>query len=252
MPASADAPLAVSRAAAVERRVFTSSMARCKRSAPTSPVGPGVELSGGCSSHRQAGANACPGAAAMPFRRVRAPLFAEVTIDEVGERRDRGLRLRAIGANRDRRSLADTQCQDIENALGVSNRAVLDNLDPRVLEPCGCLHEKRSRPCMKADLVHDRQLTLRYRLHRLLSAVVCNPGLIRSSSLPGFHAAPKEAVEFKRPEEEAADGPSAAPPAPPPARCRWIDEPPGGGLRPGTGRRGHPQRRGTAASAGLT
>jgi glycerol uptake operon antiterminator len=51
---------------------------------------------------------------------------------------------------------------------------------------------------MKADLVHDRQLTLRYRLHRLLSAVVCNPRPIRSSSLCDFHAAPKEALEFKR------------------------------------------------------
>ena len=98
----------------------------------------------------------------MPLSWVRPELFAEVTIDEVGERRHRGIRLRAIGANRDRRSLADAQRQDIEDALGVANEAVLHNFDARVFEASGRLHEERGRARMESDLVHDGQTAFGY------------------------------------------------------------------------------------------
>src|ERR1700716_1500903 len=141
-------------------------MARSNSPAPTAPAGLAAVLPSGASCHRQAGAKACPGAAAIPLSRVRE-LFAEVTIDEVGERRDRGIRLRTIGANRDRRSLTDAQGQHVEDALGVSNLAVLHDLDARVFEARSRLHEQRSRPSVQPDLVHDGELTFGYDVYRL-------------------------------------------------------------------------------------
>src|ERR1700694_5192401 len=160
-------------------------MARCNSSAPTSPVGPAAVFSSDASFHREAGAKACPGAAAIPWSRVRSELLAEVTIDKVGERGDRSIRLRSIGAHRDRRSLADAQRQDIEDALGVSNLAVFLDLDARVFEACGRPHEKRGRPSVKPNLVHDGQTAFGYDVIASLSGVVCSPDRIRSRSLEG-------------------------------------------------------------------
>jgi len=122
----------------------------------------------------------------MPLSWVRPELLAEVTIDEVGERRDRGIRLRAIGANRDRRSLADAQRQDIEDALGVANEAVLHDFDARVFEACGRLYEERGRARMESDLVHDGQTAFGYDVIASLSGVVCSQDRVRSRSLTGF------------------------------------------------------------------
>src|ERR1700675_1119888 len=168
-----------------ERLALTSAIARSSASAPTWPVGPEPCRSGRASFHRQAGANACPGAAAIPLSGGRPELLSEVTIDEVGERGDRSIRLRAIGADRDRRSLADAQRQDIEDAFRVSHHAVLDDLDARVFEACSRLHEKRGRPSMKSDLIRNGQTAFGYDVLAFLSGVVCSQDRIRSRSLPG-------------------------------------------------------------------
>src|ERR1700674_2489243 len=227
-------------------------MARSNSSAPISRVGPAAMFSSAGSFHRQAGAKACPGAAAIPWSRLCSELFAEVTIDKVGERGDRGIRLRTVGAHRDRRSLADAQRQDIEDALGVSNLAVLLDLDARVFESCGRLHEERRRPSMQADLVHDCQAAFGYDVLVSLSGVVCSPDRIRSRLLEGsviYTPPPARKIEAL---QGGGDGHSDDRHAGPPARRRWIAEPPPRSLRQGPGGGCHPSRRGTAAGARLT
>jgi len=81
--------------------------------------------------------------------------------------RDRSIRLRTIGADRDCRSLANAERQDIEDALGVTSHAVLHDLDARVLKTGRRLHEERGRPGMQPNLVHDGELTFGYDVYRL-------------------------------------------------------------------------------------
>src|SRR6202165_5205002 len=226
-------------------------MARCNSSAPISPVGPAAVFSSDASFHRQAGAKACPGAAAIPWSRVRSELFAEVTIDEIGQRGDRGIRLRAVGAHRDRRSLADAQRQNIEDALGVSNLAVLLDLDARVFEASGRLHEKRGRPSMKPDLVHYGQTAFGYDSTASLSGVVCSPDRIRSRSLEGsLIQTPPSALKIEA-LQGGGDGHSDDRHAGPPPPRRWIAQPPPRSLRQGPGGGRHPSGRGTATGARL-
>jgi hypothetical protein len=95
----------------------------------------------------------------MPRRTGRSGLLAKVAIDEVGERRDGLLRVRAVGANHYRRPLAHAQSQDAQHAFRISHGAILDDFNLRVLEARGGLHEKRGRPRMQANLVRDGQRT---------------------------------------------------------------------------------------------
>jgi hypothetical protein len=97
----------------------------------------------------------------MPCSSVRVALLAKVTVDQVGQRGDRGFSLRTVRADRDRRSLADAKRQHAQNALCISNRAVLDHLDAGVLEARGGLDEKSSRAGVQTNLIGDGELSFR-------------------------------------------------------------------------------------------
>src|SRR5438309_1285389 len=160
MPASAAAPFASSRAALVANAALTPLMATCSRLIPASPVRSTPESWICDSTHRHAGAKTWPGAAAIPRKRVRDVLLAEVTVHQVGERRHRGLRLGSLGPYRDGGSLAHPEGQHTQDAFCISNGTVLDDFDPGVLEARGGLDEQRGRPGMQADLVRDGELPL--------------------------------------------------------------------------------------------
>ena len=148
IPASGAAPLASSPVAFVARAALVLSMAICKRFTPVSPVRSAPESWTRDSAHRQAGANTWPGAAAIPRSCVCAGLLVEVTANQVGQGGNRRIRLWAFRANGDRSALADPERQDAQNALGVSDHAILDHLDPGVFEPRGSLNKERRRPRM--------------------------------------------------------------------------------------------------------
>ena len=157
IPASATAPLASSPEAFVASASLTSLIAICNRFIPVSPVRSAPESWTRGSSHRQAGANTCPGAAAIPRSWVCDGLLVEVTAYQVAQGRNRGVRLWTIRSNRDCHALADPQRQHAEDALGVPHHAILDHFDPGVFESGSGLYEERRGPSMQADLVCDGQ-----------------------------------------------------------------------------------------------
>ena len=95
----------------------------------------------------------------MPRSSVPATLLAEVMVDQVSQRRDRGFGLRTVGSDGDRRSLAHTKRQHAQDALRIADRAVLDHLDARVLEARGRLHEQRGRARVQTYFIGDGEVS---------------------------------------------------------------------------------------------
>src|SRR5438132_2917885 len=164
MPDSAVSPAAWRRAVLPARSALTCSIACLNCSTPSTPerpLGAVLWISG---LQRHTGATTRPGAAAIPRRTDRGALLAKVAVDEVGKRRNGLVRVRPLGADRNRRPLADAEGQNAQHAFRVAHGAIFHDLDLRVLEPRGGLHEEGRRPRMQTDLVRDRERTFGDRL----------------------------------------------------------------------------------------
>src|SRR5712692_5958081 len=181
MPASAVAPRALSRSVFVVSMPLTSSNATISRPGAAGPERSVEAPAMTVSVQRQIGATTLPGAAAMPWSCSRRGLLVEVTVDQVAQRRDGIVSMRAFGADDDGRALGDAEREDAEDALGVPRHAILEDLNPGVLESGRGLHEKRGRPRVQADLVGDGQRSLQRSL-LLLASVVCPASPHRSSA----------------------------------------------------------------------